>query len=53
MKPNGYEYINDLIFYIVNELTMIHWSCISYFTNKKVKEHKDCCCDYCSYFEYY
>lgn len=23
MKPNGYEYINDLIFYIVNELIMV------------------------------
>ena len=40
MKPNGYEYINDLIFYIVNELIMITGVAFLILQLKKLKTIK-------------
>ncbi len=40
MKPNGYEYINDLIFYIVNELIMITGVVFLILQIKKLKNIK-------------
>ena len=40
MKPNGYEYINDLIFYIVNELIMVTGVVFLILQIKKLKSVK-------------